>query len=59
MKICERCFSRIEDDEEFVALAHIAAVAADGTPQWRHSYVHAAVRSGSVAAQRVLCGVAS
>lgn len=57
MKICERCFSRIEDGEEFVVLAHIGGVAADGTPQWRHSYVHTAVRGGSVAAQRVLCGV--
>ena len=55
LKICERCYSRIEDDDAFVALAHIAAVGEDGMPLWRFAYVHAAVAGGPAVSRTVPC----
>ncbi|MFC4950718.1 hypothetical protein [Pseudonocardia sp. GCM10023141] len=60
LKICERCYSNIEDGEAFVALAHIAGVGPDGVPEWRSAYLHAVGgSSGYAAASPQLCLVAA
>ncbi|WP_344427193.1 hypothetical protein [Pseudonocardia ailaonensis] len=41
IRICERCYSVIDDGQPFLALAHIDRADPDGTVHWRNAYVHA------------------
>ena len=41
IRICERCWAVIEDDEPCVALSHIDRALPDGTIIWRGAYLHA------------------
>jgi hypothetical protein len=39
-RLCERCYSPIEHDEQFLSLAHLDRALPDGSIEWRHAYVH-------------------
>jgi hypothetical protein len=42
IKICERCYAPIDDDEPVARLAHIHEAYPDGSVTWHYSYAHAA-----------------
>lgn len=39
-RICERCFSAIAPDEEYLRLAHVGSALPDGSIQWLDTFVH-------------------
>jgi hypothetical protein len=40
IKLCERCYAPIVDDENVVSLAHIDHALPGGDIAWLHTYVH-------------------
>lgn len=52
IRICERCWTVIEDDEPYIPLSHIDRALPDGTIVWHNAYLHAVGAAAGRATRR-------
>jgi hypothetical protein len=41
IKICERCYAPIDDNEPVIRMAHVHEAYPDGSVTWHYAYTHA------------------